>query len=116
MLLMLVGILFFLIVFVIPKFWLSYSMKSNDKELTNMPFNAEEFGRLILEENNLKDVKIEESSMVDHYDLNDKTVRVQEGRLSKISLTSLTLVCHEIGHAIQLNEEYGPLVRRTNIV
>jgi hypothetical protein len=36
-------------------------MKSNDKELTNMPFNAEEFGRLILEENNLKDVKIEES-------------------------------------------------------
>ena len=113
---MIIGIFFFLIVFVIPKFWLSYSMKSNDKELTNMPFNAEEFGRLILEENNLKDVKIEESSMVDHYDLNDKTVRVQEGRLSKKSLTSLTIVCHEIGHAIQHNEEYGPLVRRTNIV
>ena len=40
-------------------------MKSNDKELENMPFNAEEFGQLILEENNLNNVIIEETSLVD---------------------------------------------------
>tara|TARA_Y100000766_G_C18910430_1_gene608094 strand:- start:143 stop:820 length:678 start_codon:yes stop_codon:yes gene_type:complete len=107
---------FFLVFFLLPKFWLSYSMKKGDKELVNMPFNAEEFGKLILKENDLTGVKIEETQAVDHYDLNDRTVRVKEGRLEKKSLTSLTIVCHEIGHAIQHNEEYEPLVQRTNLV
>ena len=107
---------FFLVFFLLPKFWLSYSMKKGDKELINMPFNAEEFGKLILKENDLSGVKIEETQAVDHYDLNDRTVRVKEGRLEKKSLTSLTIVCHEIGHAIQHNEEYEPLVQRTNLV
>jgi hypothetical protein len=107
---------FFLIFFLLPKFWLSYSMKKGDKELINMPFNAEEFGKLILKENDLTGVKIEETQAVDHYDLNDRTVRVKEGRLEKKSLTSLTIVCHEIGHAIQHNEQYEPLVQRTNLV
>ena len=109
-------LVFFFIVFILPKVWLNFAMKSNDKELKNMPFNAEEFGQLILEENNLKNVIIEETSLVDHYDLNDKTVRVQEGRLAKKSLTSIAIVCHEIGHAIQHAEGYGPLIKRTNIV
>ncbi len=109
-------LVFFLVVFILPKVWLNFAMKSNDKELENMPFNAEEFGQLILEENNLKNVIIEETSLVDHYDLNDKTVRVQEGRLAKKSLTSIAIVCHEIGHAIQHAEGYGPLIKRTNIV
>ena len=81
-----------------------------------MPFTSEEFGKLILEEHNLKEVIIEETSSIDHYDLNDKAVRVQKGRLQKNSLTSLTILCHEIGHAIQHKESYSPLVRRTMIV
>ena len=113
---MIIFLIFFLFVFVLPKFWLSNAMKKNDKELIDMPFTAEEFGQLILKENKLFDVKIEETDQVDHYDLNDKTVRVQQGRLAKKSLTSLTIICHEIGHAIQHNEEYGPLVRRTSLV
>ena len=28
----------------------------------------------------------------------------------------MAIVCHEIGHAIQHKEEYGPLNKRTNIV
>ena len=113
---MLIFLFFFLAVFVLPKFWLNSAMKSNDKELENMPFNAGEFGQLILKENNLEGVRIEETSLVDHYDLTERTVRVQTGRLSKKSLTSLAIVCHEIGHAIQHKEEYAPLVKRTNIV
>ena len=113
---MIIFLIFFLFVFVLPKFWLSNAMKKNDEELIDMPFTAEEFGQLILKENKLFDVKIEETDQVDHYDLNDKTVRVQQGRLAKKSLTSLTIICHEIGHAIQHKEEYGPLVRRTSLV
>ena len=107
---------FFIIFFVLPKAWLSYSMNRYDNDLEGMPFNAEEFGRSILKENDMEDVIIEETNMVDHYDLNDRAVRVKEGRLKKKSLTALAIICHEIGHAIQHKEQYGPLVRRTDIV
>ena len=83
---MIIFLIFFLFVFVLPKFWLSNAMKKNDEELIDMPFTAEEFGQLILKENKLFDVKIEETDQVDHYDLNDKTVRVQQGRLAKKKL------------------------------
>ncbi|MDG2060923.1 MAG: zinc metallopeptidase [SAR86 cluster bacterium] len=106
----------FFIVFFLPKIWLSYAMKKNDKELENMPFNAAEFGKLILKENSISDVIIEETELIDHYDLNEKKVRVQKGRLAKKSLTSIAIVCHEIGHAIQHKEQYGPLMKRTKIV
>lgn len=109
-------IIFFIIFFVLPKAWLSYSMNRYDNDLEGMPFNAEEFGRSILKENDMEDVTIEETNMVDHYDLNDRAVRVKEGRLKKKSLTALAIICHEIGHAIQHKEQYGPLVRRTDIV
>ena len=109
-------IIFFIIFFVLPKAWLSYSMNRYDNDLEGMPFNAEEFGRSILKENDMEDVIIEETNMVDHYDLNDRAVRVKEGRLKKKSLTALAIICHEIGHAIQHKEQYGPLVRRTDIV
>ena len=55
-------IIFFVVFVVLPKLWLSLSMSRNDKELTKMPFTSEEFGKLILEENNLKEVIIEETS------------------------------------------------------
>ena len=108
-------IIFFIIFFVLPKAWLSYSMNRYDNDLEGMPFNAEEFGRSILKENDMEDVTIEETNMVDHYDLNDRAVRVKEGRLKKKSLTALAIICHEIGHAIQHKEQYGPLVRRTDL-
>ncbi len=109
-------ILFFLIFFVIPKLWLSYSMNRYDKDLPGMPFNAKEFGNILLKENDLTEIAIEETNLVDHYDLKNKMVRVQEGRLEKKSITALSIICHEIGHAIQHKQQYGPLIRRTNIV
>ena len=41
-------------------------MNRYDKELSKMPFNAKEFGELILKEKNLKGVEIEETNLVDH--------------------------------------------------
>tara|TARA_Y100000768_G_scaffold274159_1_gene209955 strand:- start:463 stop:1140 length:678 start_codon:yes stop_codon:yes gene_type:complete len=113
---MIVAILFFFFFFLLPKAWLSLSMSKNDQELSQMPFNAQEFGDLLLKEKKLTEVRIEETNLGDHYDLRDKTVRVLEGRLEKKSLTSLAIICHEISHAIQHEEAYGPLIRRTQLV
>ena len=81
-----------------------------------MPFTGLEFGKLILSDYELTEVKIEKSLTVDHYDLLEKKVKVTEDRLSKKSLTAISIVCHEIGHAIQHKEEYKALEQRTSLV
>ena len=81
-----------------------------------MPFTGYEFGRELLQEHNLNDVQIEGTKLGDHYDLINKKVMVLEDRLGKKSLTSITIICHEIAHAIQHKENYKPLERRNVII
>ena len=60
--------------------------------------------------------QIEGTKLGDHYDLINKKVMVLEDRLGKKSLTSITIICHEIAHAIQHKENYKPLKRRNVII
>ena len=108
-------VIFFLIFFILV-FWFNYVFKKNDKILPNMPFNAYEFGEDIIKELKLKNVSIEKTLIVDHYDLVEKKVRVHEDRFNRKSLTSISIICHEIGHAIQHSQNYTPLITRTKLV
>ena len=112
MILYLIGILFY----VVPGAWVNYTLNKHDNVLPNMPFTAKEFGLNLLKEKNLDEVKIEDTKIGDHYDTNSKTVRVKPDRLDKKSITSITVMCHEIGHAIQHKENYPPLIRRQVII
>ena len=107
--------LFFIISF-LPMLWLNYVFKKNDVILENMPFNGLEFGNLILKERGLQNVLIEQTKIGDHYDLNEKKIKVLDERLEKKSITAISIVCHEIGHAIQHSENYKPLEQRNKIV
>ena len=108
-------VLFFLIT-IIPVIWINNVFKKNDKILPNMPFDGHEFGDRLIKEFKLKDVRLEKTLIGDHYDLEQKKVRVREERLKRKSLTSISIVCHEIGHAIQHSEGYSPLFTRTKLV
>ena len=113
---MIIYLIFLFILFVAPIIWYNYIFKKNDKVLINMPFTGFEFGRELLQEHNLNDVQIEATKLGDHYDLINKKVMVLEDRLGKKSLTSITIICHEIAHAIQHKENYKPLKRRNVII
>ena len=113
---MIIYLIFLFILFVAPIFWYNYVFKKNDKVLINMPFTGFEFGQELLQEYNLRDVQIEATKLGDHYDLINKKVMVLEDRLAKKSLTSITIICHEIAHAIQHKENYKPLKRRNVII
>ena len=113
---MIIYLIFLFILFVAPIIWYNYIFKKNDKVLINMPFTGFEFGKELLQEHNLNDVKIEATKLGDHYDLINKKVMVLENRLAKKSLTSITIICHEIAHAIQHKENYKPLKRRNVII
>ena len=108
--------MFFFIISVLPMLWLNYVFKKNDVVLENMPFNGLEFGNMILKEKGLQNVLIEETKIGDHYDLNEKKIKVLDDRLAKKSITAISIVCHEIGHAIQHSENYRPLEQRNKIV
>ena len=112
MILYLLGIL----IYAVPGVWVNYTLNKHDDVLPNMPFTAKEFGLNLLKEQNLDDVKIEDTKIGDHYDTSSKTVRVKPDRLDKKSITSITVVCHEIGHAMQHKENFPPLIRRQIII
>lgn len=113
---MILFLIIFLILSTAPVIWLNYVFHKNDQILINMPFTGLEFGKLILKDYGLTEVKIEKSLSVDHYDLLEKKVKVTQERLSKKSLTAISIVCHEIGHAIQHKEKYKALEQRTSLV
>ena len=113
---MIVYLIIFLILSTAPVIWLNYVFHKNDQILINMPFTGLEFGKIILKDYGLTEVKIEKSLSVDHYDLLEKKVKVTQERLSKKSLTAISIICHEIGHAIQHKEKYKALEQRTSLV
>ena len=101
---------------ILPVIWINYVFKKNDEILPNMPFNGIEFGNQLIKELELKDVCLEKTLIGDHYDLDQRKVKVGVDRLRKKSLTSISIICHEIGHAIQHAENYTPLITRTKLV
>ena len=108
--------LFGIFIYVVPGLWVNYTLNKHDDILPNMPFTAKEFGLNLLKEQDLENVKIEDTKIGDHYDPNSKTVRVKPDRLDKKSITSITVMCHEIGNSIQDKENYPPLIRRQKII
>ena len=108
-------ILPFLILF-IPNIWVNYVLKKNNKTLPNMPFTGIEFGKKILAEEKIDNVTIEPIRQLDHYNPEEKKIHIGKDKLNKKSITSITVVTHEIGHAIQDKENYKPLILRQKLI
>ena len=96
--------------------WVSYVLKKNNVILPDMPFTGKELGLKLLKENKLDKVLIEPINQVDHYNPLEKKVRISEDKLNKKSITSIAVVAHEIGHAIQDKENYKPLLLRQKLI
>lgn len=77
-----------------------------------------EVARKILDDNGLYDVRIEETRgfLSDHYDPRSKTVRLSSNNYHGHSLAATAVSAHEVGHAIQDQEEYAFLRLRHSLV
>ena len=112
----LILILLPLAIIFIPQLWVRYILKKHDTELATMPFTGGEFGNKILLEENLKGISIGSCVDGDHYDPDKRAIRVNQERLKKKSLTSIVVICHEIGHAIQDRDNYEPFIKRLKLI
>ena len=100
----------------IPSIWVNYVLKKNNNALLDMPFTGKELGLKILQENKLENVLIESIKKIDHYNPLEKKININEDKLYKKSITSIAVVAHEIGHAIQDKENYKPLLLRQKLI
>jgi Zn-dependent membrane protease YugP len=90
-----------------------YRAYSNSKGMTGA-----DTARLILDTNNLNDVRVERvgGTLSDHYDPRSKTVRLSESVYGSTSLAAVGVAAHETGHAIQHDTHYAPLALRSGLV
>lgn len=79
--------------------------------LSNVSYSTQEAA-------NLRDVRIVGigGNLSDHYDPRDKTLRLSPGVANGASVAALAIAAHELGHAVQDAEGYGPMRLRAAMV
>ncbi len=90
-----------------------YSKIKNERNLT-----GEYAARYILDKNGLENVSVVEVNgyLSDHYDPKKKEVRLSQKNYHGTSIASVSVACHECGHALQDKEGYFFLKVRSALV
>jgi len=92
-----------------------FKVKSNFEKFSQVPsksgMSGAQVAKTILDRAGVYDVSIQpiSGSLTDHYDPRSRTVRLSEGVYASSSISAVSIAAHEVGHAIQHNEEYAPL-------
>lgn len=103
-------------------FWaqtkITATFKKYSKVYSNKGYSASEVARMLLDESGLYDINIERVSgnLTDHYDPKNRVLRLSDTVYNSTSVASIGVAAHEVGHAIQHKESYGPLIFRNTIV
>lgn len=114
-------IIYFAILILVP-LWAQMRVKSAYKKYSQVASSSQmrgaEVARKILDENGLYHVGVEETRGVlsDHYDPRSKTVRLSSGNYHGHSVAAAAIAAHEVGHAIQDQEDYAFLRFRHALV
>jgi Zn-dependent membrane protease YugP len=115
MYLVLFGLILLGIVF-LPGVWVQRVLNRYAQPADRYSGTGAQLARHLLDKYDMQSVKVEESDQGDHYDPNDKVVRLTPDKYAGRSLTAITVAAHEVGHAIQDNEGYRPLKYRSHLV
>jgi Zn-dependent membrane protease YugP len=99
-----------------PSLWVRRVMHRYSRPADRYGGTGAELARRLLEGLGLPDVRVEETEQGDHYDPQDRVVRLTAGNFHGRSLTAVTVAAHEVGHALQDAEGFAPLRARTRMV
>ena len=88
------------------------------KVYSQMGITGAQAAERILHGAGIYDVGIERVSgnLTDHYDPRSKILRLSDATFASTSVAAIGVAAHECGHAIQHQEEYGPLKLRSWLV
>jgi len=99
-----------------PGIWVRQVMSRYSEPADRYSGTGAQLARHLLDQNGLGSVKVEVTEAGDHYDPEDKTVRLTADKFEGRSLTAITVAAHEVGHALQDHRDFGPLRWRTRLV
>ena len=114
-------LIYFAIIILIP-LWAQMKVKGAYKKYSKVPSSSHmrgaEVARKILDDNGLYHVGVEETRgyLSDHYDPRSKTVRLSSNNYHGHSIAAAAIAAHEVGHAIQDQEDYAFLRFRHALV
>lgn len=96
---------------------ISTSFNKYSRVASRSGYTGSQVARMILDRNNLHDVRIEpvRGNLTDHYDPRTKVIRLSESVHSSNSVAAVSVAAHEVGHAIQHGIGYRPLLVRNNM-
>ena len=106
---------------IIIAFWAQSKVSSTYKKYrtvrTMNGYTGENVARMILDSAGLYDVPVVETrgELTDHYDPRSRVVRLSTDIFHGSSIAAAGVAAHEVGHAIQHQEKYKPLVLRTSM-
>ncbi|MDX2416509.1 MAG: zinc metallopeptidase [Xanthomonadales bacterium] len=99
-----------------PGWWVRNVMSRYSKPEDRYDGSGGELARHLLDSLDLQNVKVEETTKGDHYDPQEKVIRLTAGNLNGHSLTAVTVAAHEVGHALQDASGYAPLKIRSQLI
>ncbi|MCK0472099.1 zinc metallopeptidase [Halalkalibacter sp. APA_J-10(15)] len=114
-------IIYFALLLIIP-LWAQSRVKSTYRKYSQVPSSSgltgAQVARKILDDNGLYNVSVEEvkGTLTDHYDPRSKAVRLSTNNFHGHSVAGAAVAAHEVGHAIQDQEEYAFLRFRHALV
>ena len=110
-------LLLLLATMLLPSFWVRRQLNSGQEIIADLPGSGGELAQHLIEINKLENVQLEIcEGDNDHYDPSTKTVRLSEKNTQNQSLTAIAVAAHEVGHAIQHQQNYAPLLLRGKLV
>jgi Zn-dependent membrane protease YugP len=114
-------IVYFILLLIIP-IWAQMRVKGAYKKYSQIHASSGMTGaqvaRKILDDNGLYDVQVEETrgTLTDHYDPRSKVVRLSTDNYYGTSVAGAAVAAHEVGHAMQDEEDYAFLRIRHSLV
>lgn len=109
-----IAIILLIIIIFLPQFWVQRVIKQYSQDIDDFPGTGGELAKHLIKRFQLTDVTVEQTQNGnDHYDPDEKTIRLSESNYLGKSLTAITIAAHEFGHALQHHTNYRPLILRT---
>lgn len=111
-----IGFVILFVLTTLPSLWTKHILNKHRQPHPDIPGSGLQFAEHLVTKYQLKGVRVEETEAGDHYDPIEKVVRISSDNAHSNSLTAITTVAHEIGHALQDKSNYPELKQRTLLV
>lgn len=98
-----------------PHWWVRRVLAQHGADRPDLPGTGAELARHLLDLADLQDVKVESTELGDHYDPEDRAVRLLPQHHDGRSVAAAAVAAHEVAHAVQHARGEPAFERRVNL-